>query len=390
MRTFVEYIEQSSKLSALVEYVKEALGTKLTKEWMEEHYKKYNKDLFNNELPSKIKLGFIVNNKETALGIQGFNREFAVWKDKMKNGMYQTFVPKEGKNMLYWVRTGAISWEDDRYEPITNCAQLDPYIEMNPRYDFSDFQKEDTLIHEMVHLWVSRDGLQPKRSHGKEFTAKCNEVRKLAKRLYGIEYQLGTRAKHEEDPEKDFQISDEWKAEIKKDIEIAARKGGGVYGILLYLDKSKISVLKLMPYTKRFVFCTRSMLVRVLKHAKTNKAVTKIIVASPKAYIEYCNKYGKFRTVNSFNRFWDMNEYDEKIFLNNIVKEERLDESLNEGLLDWLKKIKDKIMNVFVKIKGGTPTSAINLEDYVEDVEKIEDEEREGCAATDKKMIEDK
>lgn len=384
-------------MKSLVEFLNEALKgtTKLTLEWMEEYYEKYNKELFNNELPSKIKLDLIKNGKETALGLQGFNKECALWNNRLKDGMYQLFVPKEGKGMMYNVRTKSIAWQDDRYKEVKSCIELDPYIKMNPRYDFSDFQKEDTLIHEMIHLWVSRNGLAPKRSHGKEFNAKCNEVRKLAKRLYNVEYQLGTKAKHEEDPDKDFQISDEWKVEIKNDIENAAKKGGGVYGVLLYYDKDKMPretklQIELLKYTKRFVFCTRSMLPKILKLAKEKVGVEKILIASPIAYIKYCEKYGKFRTVNSLQRFWDINEYDEKIFIDNTVKEERLNESLNEGLLDWIKKIKDKIMSAFIKIKGGTPMSAINLEDYVEDVEKIKDEEREGCEATDKKMIEEK
>ena len=380
-------------MKRLINFLQEALkgSVKPTKEWMKEHYEKYNKELFNNELPSSIRLSIYNSGPETALGWQGFDKRFAIWKDKLKNGMYQAYIPKEGKSMLIRVRTGDPAWEDDRYQEVKSCEELEPYIVLNAKYDFSSFQLEDTLIHEMIHLWVSKDGLEPKRSHGKEFNAKCKELREKAKKLYDIEYQLGTKAKHEEDPDKDFQISDEWKAEIKRDIEDAAKKGGGVYGILLYLDKDKISVIKLKPYTKRFVFCTRNMLMRVLKHAKTNKAVTKILIASPRAYMKFCENYGKFRTVNSFQRFWDMKEYDEQIFIDNTVKvEEIVNESLNEGLLNWIKKVKDKIMSVFLSIKPGTPMSAINLEDYFDDVEKIEDEEQEGCAATDKKMIEDK
>ena len=160
-------------MKSLTQYILEA-QSKPTLEWMKEYYDKFNKELFDNQLPSNIRLGLISNTKEKALGWQAFNHAYNYSKDYMRGDMYI---------MLYFDKTISYTFNGHRQtvdvskaKHATSAEELSPFIELNPRYQFSDFQKEDTLIHEMIHLWVHRNGLGPKRAHGKEFKAKCDEA----------------------------------------------------------------------------------------------------------------------------------------------------------------------------------------------------------------------
>ena len=163
-------------MKSLTQYILEA-QSKPTVEWMKEYYEKFNKELFDNQLPSNIRLGLISNTKEKALGWQGFNHAYYYSKDYMRGDMYI---------MLYFDKTISYTFNGHRQtvdvskaKHATSAEELSPFIELNPRYQFSDFQKEDTLIHEMIHLWVHRNGLGPKRAHGKEFKAKPMGSREL-------------------------------------------------------------------------------------------------------------------------------------------------------------------------------------------------------------------
>lgn len=377
-------------MKSLTQFITEAQSSP-SKEWMEEMYAKYNEELFNNELPKKIQLGLTYNTiKDSALGRQGFNRRFVVWKDKMRNGMYIMYLIKEERKMMYYARNGGIVWDEKNYEEVKNIEDLQPFIEINPRYKYSDFQKEDTLIHEMIHLWVSKDCLEPKRAHGKEFKRKCDEIRAKAEKLYGVKYKLTTYASHEEDEDKDYQETEITKKRLKEEMLKMASRGGGVYSIYWTYDKDKMKRntmddIKMLKYTKRFIFCTKNKLNVILKSLDSDESITNIYV-SDNSYIPMCEKFGKFSTMNSSHRFWDANDYSIEILMKDAKNLKEINEGLGSKIKNWLKRI---FMGGFI-VKKGTNVSNINFEDvlnYAEELENEMDIEIKGDQKNDKKLI---
>lgn len=384
-------------MKSLVQYIIEA-QSKPTIEWMEEHYKKYNEELFNNELPSKIRLG-LISKKSNALGWQGFDKVFYTWQHKMKDGMYICYYIKpeksdiEEKILARKVRAG---FSESVYNEVNNCEELQPYIELNPKYKFSDFQKEDTLIHEMIHLWVSRNGLFPKQAHGKEFRKKCNEIREKAKELYGIEYELTTYASHQSEEDKSWSVDKEVQNTVENDIVKASKRGGGIVSVYMVFDKDKMANetdfdRQLQQYTKRFFFCTKSMLPKFI-HKIVNQQGLKDVYISTASYVPFAERFGKMKTINKWGVIWDATEFDENLFIEGAETHNTYNESLsiNEGLVSKLKAIVKKIMNVFVRIDKSTPSSEIDMEkmlNYAEEVEEL-DSDQNGSDKNNKKMIE--
>lgn len=364
-------------MKSLVQFILEA-QSKPTLDWMKEHYEKYNKELFDNELPSNIRLGLIVS-KTDSLGWQGFDKLYYVWKHLTKNGMYISYIPKPGKETSTY-------YSSNDYDEVTDCAMLDPYIELNPKYQFSDFKKEDTLIHEMIHLWVSRHGLQPKRGHGKEFTNKCNEIREKAKKLYGVEYELTTYAKLDDN---NYKIADDVQKNMKKDIIKASKRGGGVVSVYLIHNRDEMINNSLeRKYPKRFFFCTKSMLSKMIEPVASSPGLKEVYI-SAKSYIPFVEKFGKIQTINKYGPFWDATQFDEDMFIDGAEMKKIFNESLiTESLLSKLKDIVKRIMkNVFIKIDKKTPSSEINLEDMLNYAEEHDGEEQQGTSENDKKMI---
>ena len=374
--------------------------SKPTVEWIKERYKKYNQELFDNELPNNIRLG-LISKKTDSLGWQGFDVTYWMRKKSMENDMYimYYFPQGEGNARQKYDRKRNKWFPDlDEAQQVENIMVLKPFIELNPKYTFSDFQKEDTLIHEMIHLWVHRDGLAPKRAHGKEFKAKCNEIRKKAKKLYGIEYELSTYAGKESDDENTGYSSDKEKSEIEKDIldkiSKAAKRGGGVWSIYAIYDISKVDP-KLRNFRHRFMFCTKNKLEHVINQVANSRGVKEVWVSST-SFEKMCRKYGMFSTVQNYCKFWDTGsgEYDENILLEDaqevyksrVVKayESCLNEGLGSKIKSWLK----RIMSAVLMITKGTPSSEIDNEDLLNKIENIEDEEIEGSVENEKRSIE--
>lgn len=354
--------------------------SKVTVEWMEEHYQKYNKELFNNELPEKIELGIITNKKEDSLGCQGFRKAWQYNTKRMRGNMYEMFVLKPGATR----RNDANS-----YIAVKDIMELEPYINMSPRYNFSDFQKEDTMIHEMIHLWVHKDGLSPKRSHGKEFKRKCDEIRKKAEELYGKKYQLETYAKHDADEDKDFQYTEEVKLQIEEEKKKQLAKGGGICLVYLELDKSKIKTIRLMKYTKRFFFCTRKHLPAIIKRIEKDTEIISAWVSDTAPEYMF-NKYGKFSTSTNYNSFWPLEEFGfyplglaHDVFKKGAIQIKQV----KEGLIDSIKKFMDKLKDLFIRIPKDTAVDNLDLDKLADDLEDIEDVEIEK-SPNDKHLIE--
>lgn len=370
-------------MKSIIQYILEA-QTKPTIEWMKEHYVKFNKELFNNELPSNVRLGLIRNTSEKSLGWQGFDKTSYYSKSYMSGDMY---------NMMYFDDETKYTY-DSRWNQVVDLskakaarsgAELSPYIELNPRYQFSDFQMESTFIHEMIHLWVHRNGLAPKRAHGKEFTHKCNEIRKLGKKLYGIEYELTTYAKRNTDEDTGYTLSKDIEGKITDDIKKAAKRGGGVYSIYALYDSNKIIKPQLKEFTHRFMFCTKNKLETVLSQVKKSTGVKEIWV-SPTAFAKMSANYGLFSTVQNYCKFWDTvkGNYDEKYLLENATNMLNINEGFGDKIKQWIK----KIMSAFIKITKSTPISEIDIDKMLDKAEAEYSTEIVGTKENDNKSIE--
>ena len=375
MKNLVQYIlESTEKISP-------------TKEWMIEHYNKFNKELFNGELPGTDIVGleakrFKSKAHANCLGLQGFGRTFFISKDHMENGMYKMLVVIPGAPMSFKIKRSGYEpiITDDNSRPADSCEEMRPWIWLNTSYVAIEEQLEDTLIHEMVHLWVSKDGLEPKQAHGKEFKRKCNEVRALAKEKYGIDYELLTKANRRDQYAYDDQKKQETAALIQKN----KKRGGGVVGVYIILDEAVMNDPDDVPYTVRFLFCTKRVLPKMLHEIKGySRKYLKNIYISEDSYEKMCDIYGIFQTMTSY-RFWDIKNYKDAKEIMTKDAEDILKESLNEAKKPYIKP------EIFIyEIPSDTNLSDINLEDIIN--AKIDDEdEKKGSSENDKNIIDPK
>ena len=370
-------------MKSLNKYIIESLEKfKATTSWLIERYNKFNEELFNNELPSSSYIKLTVKRSDgNELGCQGFERDFYISSDYMENGMYRMRMLKPGKGIGTsgtfkngrWHYKSIIN--DDNTVPVKECLELKPYININDIYVATEHNLEDTLIHEMIHLWLSKDGLEPKQAHGREFKKKCNEIRKLAKTKYGKDYELTTKATNTAE----YEFDDKKKDETNKIIQKNKQRGGGVFGVYLILSDD---VLKTKwPYNKRFFFCTKNMLDKIIGIVKrTEGKYIKNIYITENSYEKACNEYGIFSTVNKY-RFWDINDYIkiEKYLLKDA--HDILNESLTESKKSYIKP------EIFMyEIPANTNLSDIDLEDIINT--KLEDEkEIKGSPEIEKNII---
>lgn len=350
-----------------------------TKEWMREHYELFNKIYFNYDLPDVNDVILIVRKvNEDWLGCQGENIRYYISEDHMENGMYIMYSEANGQKGQYNKGRWTLYPIVDESSRIYNIVELEPYIYLSPKYKFTETEMEDTLIHEMIHLWTFKDGLAPKRAHGKEFKAKCKEIRELAKSKYGKTYHLTTYCNDMTSTE----MSDAEKNKITKELQASASKGGGIISLYFTFDPDKVKGTK-WPQTDRFLFCTKNMLSKIVDEIQQNdKDKLLHMYVSTTSYEPICLKYGKFSTVRGY-RYWDLNNYrDAKEFLlkdatDILVK----NESLNESKKPYIK----PMINV-IEIPAETNMSAINLEDIVNGF-KDESSEQTGTKENDNNLI---
>ena len=373
MKNLVQYIiESSNKFTP-------------TEDWLKEHYVKFNEELFNNELPKLNDIRLSAKRlRDTSLGCQGYGKSFVISKDYMENGMYKMIVPKPGKHIgqsaIYrkgkWIYEPII--EEENVQFIKSCIDLKPYILINTIYVATEFNLEDTLIHEMIHLWVEKDGLAPKRAHGKEFTRKCNEIRKLAKDKYGIEYELKTLAQSNDEYEFDDQKKKETDHIVKQNLK------RDVVGIYLEFSEEIKNDPNERHYDKRFLFCTKKRLPKILDDIKNtaNKKYLRHIYVSEDSYEEMCNAYGVFRLINTY-RFWDGDAYKKAAELMTKNAQDIINESLLESKKPYIKP--ETIMR---EIPANTNLSIIDLEEIMNiDIENDSSFKIASSNKNDKNMI---
>ena len=292
-------------MKSLVDYILESeQKIRPTTAWAREHYTMFNKMYFNNELPdlNKVDVKAVDRNRDSALARQGVYRTYYISKEKMKNDKYNMLVfPSQP-----WIRIsgGKSSVVIDGSErEVKSIVELDPFIIINSSYLMTETEMEDTLLHEMVHLYCELDGTTPRYAHGKEFKKKCREVRELAKEKYGKEYALMTKLQH---PDNAVQDNDYIQRELKMALQKAKTKGGGIVGVYFEVTEDAFTKNKSL---KRFFFCTKNVLDKVLwriKNYHKDKLIRLYITED--SYEKMSKEYGAFTTVRTY-RFWKAEDY---------------------------------------------------------------------------------
>lgn len=368
-------------LSTYIENILEAKEKKkVTAQWLKDHYPVYNEQYFNNELPKVINLTVMSDSGNDALAWQGFSRAFYVSSKYVESNGYQMFYKSKGKTAVIKNNT-KVKWEPivDEASKVTDCKILQPYICFNTIYELTEDELESTLIHEMVHLHNSKDGLMPKRAHGKEFTAKCKEIMKLAKEKYNKTIVLSTKAENHNE----YGLSKEEQDNIKNKLLDSFNKGVlGVY--LKYSD----GVMKTdNPYKERMFFCTKNVLKKLLPEITTepiDKDYLEEIRVSDTAYVNICAKLGVFKKVTTY-KFYDVGwykkngDYEElkKMLLDNSVTPKEL------GLGSYgLNESKKQEQDDMIELVGAT--GDLDIEDIV-DVVDNEEEKNDKNLITPKK-----
>lgn len=116
---------------------------KLTQEWIKEQFVRFNGDYFGGALPRPR---FGISHGRTRLGTLTFR-----WKE-VRNGLLPTQVKRV---------------------PHSHVIRLSDYYEQSER----DYQ--NTLLHEMIHLYISVNLIEDTSSHGKVFTEWMEKLNKL-------------------------------------------------------------------------------------------------------------------------------------------------------------------------------------------------------------------
>ena len=265
-----------------------------TIEWLEEHYNKFNRDYFNNELPDHIVLKCQKEPKNDALAYQYFEHPYYISSEYMDNDMYIMFYKSTGRKSI--VKGRKVLYYDiiDNTSKVEDIMILSPMIVFNTKYRMDDDQMCDTLLHEMCHLWVSRNGLNPKRAHGKEFKHKAKEITRIAKTKFNKDYELSTYAKsntYEQDLD-DIQ-QDLQKSIYKNTLSIYIKYNDG---ILKYPISDK----------ERMLFCTKRSLRKILNSIDQfgGEYIDKIYISNT-AYKNICSKYGDYSRQTTF-RYWNV------------------------------------------------------------------------------------
>lgn len=353
-------------MKQLISFLIESLNKfKPTKKWMVEHYDLFNERYFNNELPSsnKIKLS-VIREDGDEFGSQGMSKPYWIYTNSTEEGKYIMYKFKSDK---------LVSKHPDPSSLIRvrDILDLKPYIRINAIYYVTKNHAEDTLIHEMIHLYTYKDGLAPKRAHGKEFTTKCKEIREKALKEFDTKYELTTKSSISNDYEYDAQFKKQQQDLITK----TNKMGGGVIGVYIRLDKNLMKSDGKLYYPERFFFCTKNLLnslIDAVKSESTDKKYLQHIWITKNSYEKMCNEYGRFSTIRTY-KFWNAEDYPKaKDFMINDA----------EDVINEAKKTYMKPETKLIYVPSEFNTSIFNIEDIINAQNKIE-----GTYKNDAKII---
>ena len=113
------------------------------------------------------------DDKETYVFLKNTMYKWVTDNYKKFNSLYfDNLLPDpDGEMIIFDITT------DKRYKSLGTAYDRKPYmIRINFRYDLPEIEYQDTLLHEMIHIWQYVIGY--KGSHGKSFKKKAREINK--------------------------------------------------------------------------------------------------------------------------------------------------------------------------------------------------------------------
>ena len=321
---------------SLKQYIYESSGVKVSQEWMEKMFKEFNETLFNNVLPHCDL--YAKKLKKSLLGLFYFQEKIVCRTTLIRSPF--------GKYRMY---------HKDTKEPITieNISIVRPAISMNINGIFKDeTAMESTLIHEMIHFYTYMRGYAPSQAHGKEFKAMCASLKGLGKKKYGKEFDLSIYADCE-----NFEMSDEQK---QKEENKYAKQGLNL--IIVEAPDTKFKV--------RLIVTSNKFVEKIIKEIKELHSYYKNIDNIRISIIEHLEQYSTIdylatlRMSRIYRTFYlpeNISElYNKVIDSGNIKLLFENGKEINESKFkSLLKKIKDKIANLFIKAETNLSISDI-------------------------------
>ena len=218
----------------------------LTTEWMEEKYNLFNKTLFNNALGGcRMSIFTQGNGKSYTLGHFGFGN---------KNGRIERSTRRLFVNRAYYKEYA------ERYNIVD---LLDPYIELNGNYQWTEPVAENTLVHEMCHYYTYKDGYAPIQGHGREF----KEIASIVAQRSNGEFTIQRFATAEEMSQ--IQLDDNLQKQKEKRIDNKMQR---CYVLFLYYLNGEVMMLNMMNFN-----AAESLLDRYLYYTYSSSKVLKIL-----------------------------------------------------------------------------------------------------------------
>ena len=149
----------------------------ITPEWMEQKFDEMNKLLFNGVL-YKPQFSLFTKGKGSRGGTLGWfkiNKDYnVIWKSDRYHGGYQAYVKD--------------SWGDSfMLQPEEFVYYMHPLIQLNGNYNWTEKAALTTLVHEMCHYYVSRNGHWPKQAHGPEFVSVARMVSQKSNEFFTVQ-----------------------------------------------------------------------------------------------------------------------------------------------------------------------------------------------------------
>ena len=322
---------------AFKDYIVENSGVKASLSWMKEKYKEFNEALFNNELPEcELEAKKL---KKRLLGMFSFKEK--IW-------LRNQFTIRGSKHYRI------MKSENGKLKPVSNILDIHPAIALNTDGYFRDeLAMESTFIHEMIHFYTYKDGYAPAIAHGKDFTTLCTIIGNRAKKKYNKEFDLSIYA----DIGK-FSVDDETK---KKDEERLKRLGLAVLIVSVKNDKYPERVIFLSPSSLQLFI---NQIHKAHDRLGNLEKIFYLDDVTSLADVDYFDslvksrKYGTFYIPENVPEIWDQIILSPKL----EILYDSTKQVVESKIMKFFRKVKEKIMNLFIK-----PETNLS----VEDIEKI-------------------
>lgn len=245
---------------------------KPTIEWATKRYDKFNKKFFDGELGD---CGFEIFT--TGMGASGNTYAMIHYDKSAKDNLFldrennRYFVKKQNGEPLYLTRKN-----------FYKCYK--PVIKLNGNYSGTEEAWDNTLIHEMCHLYTLQNGTQPVQYHGKEFKEIANKIAEKSNGKFKIERTAS------EEESKEYDLDPRVK---EKNLVQQAKKLSKMMAVFCFKNDGNVELTTTSD---------EKLVDAVIKKNSKNPYV-KIVVSNDKWLMDDLLKYGLLKDMKKYNPF---------------------------------------------------------------------------------------